>query len=304
MSTPEPDRPGRERRPDASMSLLRELLENPLDGGYRAVAARRQGPRPVPWWQRVLVVVGCVAIGLGSVWAARELRAPASGLLPARTLLVEQIDERTTEGDALSTQNARYQAEIEALEQAGLELVDEDLAAQLERLAVPSGSVGVAGEGLVIELQDSAAARQGAPGSEEERVTDVDLQVVVNALWASGAEAIAINGRRLGSTTAIRRAGEAILVNLDPVVSPYRVQAIGDPNRLQTELTRTPAATHLDVLESTYNISVAMSTEESMRMSALTGVAPRYAEPLGGRGSGVPPSGSDDGPDDGDEGVG
>ena len=39
------------------------------------------------------------------------------------------------------------------------------------------------------------------------RVLDVDLQGVVNGLWASGAEAIAVNGQRLTGLTTIRAAG-------------------------------------------------------------------------------------------------
>ena len=43
------------------------------------------------------------------------------------------------------------------------------------------------------------------------RVRDGDLQLVVNALWAAGAEAISINGQRLGPTTRhpVRRRGRA-----------------------------------------------------------------------------------------------
>ena len=55
----------------------------------------------------------------------------------------------------------------------------------------------------------------------------VDLQNVANALWAAGAEAIAINGQRLTATSTIRAAGNAILVDFRPVTSPYEVSAIG-----------------------------------------------------------------------------
>ena len=55
---------------------------------------------------------------------------------------------------------------------------------------------------------------------------------MVNALWAAGAEAISINGQRLGPTTAIRFAGEAVLVDFRPVTNPYEISAIGDPDTL------------------------------------------------------------------------
>ena len=56
--------------------------------------------------------------------------------------------------------------------------------------------------------------------SDTGRVLDRDLQVMVNALWAAGAEAIAINGQRLTARSAIRYAGEAILLDFRPLVPP------------------------------------------------------------------------------------
>ena len=104
-------------------------------------------------------------------------------------------------------------------------------------MAVESGVVPVAGRGLRIELTD---APTDDPDTQDPtlRVQDVDLQVVVNGLWAAGAEAIAVNGHRLTSMTAIRSAGDAVLVDLVPLSSPYKVDAIGDPVAMQPALAR------------------------------------------------------------------
>ncbi|WP_448072033.1 DUF881 domain-containing protein [Georgenia yuyongxinii] len=147
-------------------------------------------------------------------------------------------------------------------------------------LGIASGQTRVRGEGLVIELADSRAAQEGAPGTEDERVQDVDLQVLVNALWASGAEAIAIDGQRLGSTSAIRAAGQTILVNLAPVLSPYVVEVVGDPVDLQTELSRTAAANHLSVLRTTYDITVDVRAEDDLDLGGNPSRTVQFAEPL------------------------
>jgi uncharacterized protein YlxW (UPF0749 family) len=291
---------GRQRRPDESMSLLRELLENPLDAGYRDMAARAQETQPhQPWWRRATVLVLCIVMGMGGVWAAKALRAPQSGFLPARTLLVEQIRERAAEGDALRTSNAESAAEIERLRDAELSGAGSELLTQVRVLGVASGHVAVTGPGIVVTLEDSAAAQRGVAGTEDERVTDVDLQVLVNSLWASGAEAIAVNGQRLGPTSAVRTAGQAILVNLEAVVSPYAVEAVGDPEQLQTRLARTPASTHLGVLRGTYAIGVSIRTADDLELPGLAQLTPEYAEPIPGDDGGavsppsqdVPPSG-------------
>ena len=57
------------------------------------------------------------------------------------------------------------------------------------------------------------------------------MRSVVNELWSDGAEAIAVNGIRLTPTSAIRFAGDAVLVDFQPITSPYRIDAIGDADR-------------------------------------------------------------------------
>ena len=61
---------------------------------------------------------------------------------------------------------------------------------------------------------------------------DIDLQILVNGLWESGAEAISINGHRLSNLTAIRGAGDAITVDYRSLTRPYQIEAIGDPRTL------------------------------------------------------------------------
>ena len=63
---------------------------------------------------------------------------------------------------------------------------------------------------------------------------------LVNRLWIAGAEAIAIDGHRLTSLTAIRFAGEAITVDYVSLTPPYEVTAIGDPDTLPARLLETP----------------------------------------------------------------
>lgn len=295
----------RPRRPDESMSLLREVLDNPLDAGYRQWAESAKGtlqPPPLSWWRRGAVVAACAVIGAGAVWSARELR-PQVQSDSARSLLVEEIGQRRAEGDALSAENARALAEVDRLQRDALAGVDEAVLERARELGIVSGQTPVRGEGIVVQLTDSAAAQQGEPGTEDQRVQDVDLQVVVNALWASGAEAIAINGQRLGMTSAIRTAGQAVLVNLEPIVSPYRIEVIGDPNDLQTNLSRTSAATHLSVLRETYDISVDIRRAKDLELAGRQTRSLHAAVPVEGRAE-LAPARPDVPGSDGEHGTG
>ncbi|WP_164737228.1 DUF881 domain-containing protein [Georgenia sp. SYP-B2076] len=271
------------------MSLLREMLENPLDAGYTAVASGGRPPREGAGWRRAVVLLVCVAMGAGGVWAARELRVPQGKVTAARTLLVNQIDERRAQGDELRATNDAWAQEIASLQASALAGTDEEALARMRDLGVASGHVRVRGPGIVVELTDSRAAQDGAPGSEDERVQDLDLQVLVNGLWAAGAEAIAIDGQRLGATTAIRSAGQAVLVNLEPVSSPYEVEVIGDPTQLQSRLAGTPAATHLGVLRSNFDITVEVRSARDLELPADPAAGLRFATPVGDGGGGVAP---------------
>jgi uncharacterized protein YlxW (UPF0749 family) len=76
----------------------------------------------------------------------------------------------------------------------------------------------------------------------------------VNGLWAAGAEAIAINGQRLTATTAIRNAGQAILVAYRPLQPPYVISAIGDPDTLPARFEDTVGGAYLRLIGQTYGI--------------------------------------------------
>ncbi|WP_196250873.1 DUF881 domain-containing protein [Cellulomonas sp. JZ18] len=130
---------------------------------------------------------------------------------------------------------------------------------------------------------------------------DVDLQVLANGLWASGAEAIAINGARLTSTTAIRSAGAAVLVDMRPIVSPFTVEAIGDAVGLQTGLARGAAGQRLAMLRSQYRIGVDVTAQDRLRLpasgSSTLHVARVLEEPTA---SSVPEGAGEDGGDAGE----
>lgn len=261
-------------RPDASMTLLREVMERPLDPGYdEAMARRARGSRPERGAQRaarrMLVLALAVAIGLGGVWAARSLRNP----LPeasARQVLIEQIRERTEIGDALAAENAELREQIQDMQEQAFGETAAQAIADAQELGITAGTTAVVGPGIVITMEDSDRAQRGEPGTEEERVTDFDLQVVVNALWASGAESIAINGIRLTAGTAIRSAGDAVLVDLRPLVTPYTIEAIGDPDDLRTRFAGTSAAGHLSFLSSRWQIGSQMAVADELRLPAGT----------------------------------
>ncbi|PVU81742.1 DUF881 domain-containing protein (plasmid) [Cellulomonas sp. WB94] len=265
------------RVPDASMSLLNDVARMPLEPAYRIVADQRarEGRRRVTMRHRTLSALLAVTLGLATTSAALALRAPQPAVLAARAIIEKQIAERTAAVDSLRLQNAESAQQIAALQATVLAARDSPLVDQLAADSVISGASALTGPGLRITLSD--APDVGGVVDPDRRVQDVDLQILVNGLWASGAEAIAVNDHRLTTTTAIRSAGSAILVDLNPLVGPYVVEAIGDGADLQTRLARVSAGQHLATLRTTYSIGVDVSATRSLELPAASLPELRFA---------------------------
>jgi len=259
-------------RVDASMTLINEFYRRPLDPGYALAAQRRQaGEAPSRTRSGIVaLVVLALALGLGTAAATLQLRKPLGQANEARRVLESQITERGDEAADLQAQATALGDEISALQSSVLGDADASLRTALDASAVESGAVEVTGKGLRIELSDAPSSESdGDAADPDARVQDSDLQVLVNSLWESGAEAIAINGQRLAATTAIRSAGSAVLVDLVPLSSPYTVEAIGDSVTMQTDLARSSAGQLLATLRATYGIGVEMSSQRHVELPAV-----------------------------------
>lgn len=274
------------RRPDASMTLLTEVMRRPLDPGYAAAAERRaeQGPPTAGRRRRTAPATVLLAALAGAVLAVgvSELRVPRSQDTPA--LLRNEVGARTQEVDARASGVDALRTEIDALREARLAGGDSALLDRVTALGVLAGAVPVEGPGAVYTLDDAADVADpltGDPRSGEDtdqgRVLDVDLQVVVNGLWAAGADAVAVNGQRLTSTSAIRSAGPAILVDFRPLAPPYVIEAIGDPGSLQTGFARSFAGTYLESLRQNHGVRADISGSDSLQLGAGDALTLRYA---------------------------
>jgi uncharacterized protein YlxW (UPF0749 family) len=215
--------------------LLELVTRESLDLDYEEVASRRSGPAgpngPTPHRG---AAVGVAVFGLLVAVAAVQNSRNADADEANRAALVERIDLRTetlaTLRDRADEQDAENDQLVEQL--LGLASAAEDAEARRAELALETGFVAVSGPGLRVTVDDQP---QGEPDG---RVRATDLRLLVNGLWEAGAEAIAVNGRRLTSLSAIVNSDIAIQVNKGPLSPPYVVQAIGGPD-LQADLVET-----------------------------------------------------------------
>ncbi len=116
------------------------------------------------------------------------------------------------------------------------------LGRQLAQLRTQAGLTALTGPGVVLELRDSTLPLP--PGGDPNTVIlhYTDLHNVINELWASGAEAISLNGIRVNTVTSLNCVGTTILCSTKRVAPPYQIVAIGDQVTMQQYLQRPEGA--------------------------------------------------------------
>jgi uncharacterized protein YlxW (UPF0749 family) len=275
-------------------SLLRALLSEHLDPGYAAAAAKRDGTGEPPSGRaRVLgwVWQALAALLVATVFAAAvaQARLVAPGVSAAQRVLTAGVrsEEAATGGltarrNALTARRDDVQRRALADDAAGQRLL-----ANLDRLSLAAASTPVTGPGLSVTVTDpgvgpnlSDVSKQRVAGSRQ-IILDRDLQLVVNSLWASGAEAISVGGVRIGPNVTIRQAGGAILVDNNPISSPYAVLAVGPPHSMQDVFGNSPGLRRLRLLEASYGVGVNVSARDDLTLPAGAVRDVKFAKPIG-----------------------
>jgi uncharacterized protein YlxW (UPF0749 family) len=271
------------------MSLLTNVMDHSLDDGYAEAAARKKadgtGGMPKTLRAKLGLAAGLVLAALVVTVGAAQARVAAPVVAKEREELVDRIDRETEAADTLEDSVDKLRGDVSTRQREALKKTGESDQAQLMDLL--SGATEVHGPGVKLVVDDAKEASTGGGGDPREtagfsdtgRVRDHDMQRVVNGLWASGAEAVSINGQRLTALSAIRAAGDAILVDNKPLVPPYTVLAVGDGKRLSTRFQNSPDGLYLHALQENFGIRTAISVEEDLRLPAAPSVIVRTAQP-------------------------
>ncbi|WP_123819069.1 DUF881 domain-containing protein [Kitasatospora cineracea] len=289
-ASPTPSDPeGRFRRPDASMSLLTTVMEHSLDDGYAEAARARgaEGSSRLPSTAKGRLVLGlglalaAVVVTVGAV----STHAAAPVLAKERDALVSRVNDANKAADELQRQVEADRDKVERAQDAALQSGDDSGA---EQLAARTGTGAITGPGIKLVIDDASGSGSGGNVSDprntgsygkDGRVKDHDLQYAVNGLWLAGAEAVSVNGQRLTALSAIRAAGDAILVDNRPLVPPYTVLAIGDGPRLAQAFQDNEGGRYLKIIQESYGIRSTVSTQKSLTLPAALGVTLRVAGP-------------------------
>ncbi|MCW2496233.1 DUF881 domain-containing protein [Jatrophihabitans sp.] len=191
---------------------------------------------------RGLVPVICLLAGFGFAVSAHvshgtDLRPPGTANLAD---LVRSAEAQVKVADG---QYAALQSQVSALTAAAGRADSSVAAAQRARdaLAGAGGLTAEHGPGIVVVLNDASTDAANAGVDPNQLVVHQgDLQAVVNALWAGGAEAMTIAGQRVVATSAVRCVGNTLLLNGEVYSPPFRVAAIGPYRTMEKTLAASP----------------------------------------------------------------
>ncbi len=214
----------------------RDTWRRRLSRAEKLRAARR---RRLPRSWRFVTPLAFGAAGVLLVTSATN--SAGTDLRPGRyDDLADLARTETARVQDLQDQIAALNGEIDTLTAS----VDSEELAKLQnridRLASGAHLTPVQGPGLSVTLDDAPPDVLNSAGDKVAQavVHQQDLQAVVNALWAGGAEAMTLQDQRIIASTGIKCIGNTVLLNGRAYSPPYRIEAIGNAGDLRRSLDR------------------------------------------------------------------
>lgn len=221
------------------------------------------------------VLVPLTALGAGLLFATSASTAQGTDLRADRRLqLTELISRERSDVQRTERSAADLRDEVDSSAAAAAAADSRiDRARAPRELEVAAGLVAVTGPAVSVSLDD-APRKKGRPltGDPDDLVVhQQDLEAVVNALWAGGAEAMTLMGQRIVSTSAVRCVGNTVILHGRVYSPPFVVHAVGDPEQLQSALQRAPGVRLFQDYVERFGLRYAVGSEGERTLPAYDG---------------------------------
>ncbi|MFJ2233266.1 DUF881 domain-containing protein [Streptomyces sp. NPDC087859] len=243
---------------------------------------RKRGFRPVRLLTvAVFALAGLIFFTSFNTAKGTNIRTDASLLK-----LSDLILERSHKNGQLDETTGTLRDDVEALAERddGRTKAEDDKLAALEKRA---GTQKLKGQAISVTLNDAPPdATAKLPGYPEPQpdylvIHQQDLQAVVNALWQAGAQGIKVMDQRLISTSAVRCVGNTLILQGRVYSPPYKITAIGNPEKLRTSLAASPAIQNYMVYVNVYGLGWKVEDEGTVTLPGYSGTVDlQYAKPV------------------------
>lgn len=200
--------------------------------------------------------------------------------------LSDLIHERSRKNGELEEANGALRDDVDSLAERddGSTKAEDDKLAVLEERA---GTQKLKGEAITVTLDDAPPdATAKLPGYPEPQpdylvIHQQDLQAVVNAMWQGGAEGIKVMDQRLISTSAVRCVGNTLILQGRVYSPPYKITAVGDPEKLKRALSASPAIQNYMVYVNVYGLGWQVEDNGTVTLPGYSGTVDlHYAKPV------------------------
>jgi uncharacterized protein YlxW (UPF0749 family) len=174
----------------------------------------------------------------------------------------------------LRSQEDRLRLEVSTLRRQVGEVDQATVDGRITRLSTPAGLTALRGPGVIVTMSD-APADQPTPSGANPNVLVVhqqDLQAVINALWAGGAEGISLQDQRIVSTTGVKCVGNTVVLQGVPYAPPYRIVAVGNVDGMYNGLRRSrEVQNYLAYTAPPYNLGWSLDSATTTTVPPFTG---------------------------------
>lgn len=214
----------------------------------------------------VLILAGLLFTANARLSGGEENRQPEN--------FEELVRQEVARGDDLLTEVEGLRTDVDGLS-AALDARAPTLDPALDTSSgIAAGLTPVTGSGVRVQLDDAPTNR---PQPEEIVPDDLvvhqqDLEGVINALWAGGAEAMTLQGQRVTALTAFRCVGNVLSLHGRVYSPPYVVEAVGDPQALQAALDASGTITIYREYVAAVGLGYSVQTEDTIDAPAYSGV--------------------------------
>jgi uncharacterized protein YlxW (UPF0749 family) len=226
-------------------------------------------------------VFACTVAG-GLLFAAAATTSAGLELRSTGGDVASVVKERTEQVASRRIEARRLQTEVDRLAARGAGGAAPTEGGEDELLRAASGLLPVQGNGMRIELTDTPRS-VNYPDIDPNFlvVHQQDIQAYVNALWAGGAEAIALQGQRLVTTSGIKCVGNTVVIDGVPYSPPYVIEAVGEPLQLRAALNRSAEVETYRDYAARYQLGLAEDEIGALHIEGYDGtIGFRYAKPL------------------------
>ena len=218
---------------------------------------------------KIAAIVAFAAAGF--LLAASTLTANGSDIRVERPAeLRDLVRNEAKKIDGIENNLISIQLEIEEITNSSARSEIESAQLKVKQLLPIAGFTSMVGPGLVVTLNDATQVDLSIPENERPDVNDLlihqeDVQAVVNALWAGGAQGVSLMGKRVIATSAVKCVGNTLLLHGKVYSPPFKIEAIGDVTKLTNSLKEDPNVAilqdYVDVYGLVYDVQKAAVIE-------------------------------------------